>query len=201
MSVVSYINRQGGIRSEKLYRLAERLLVWAQCNLRSLRAAHVPGILNIGPDRLSRNNVPAGEWSLHPQTVHLLWKKFGRAEVDLFASQENAHCDRTDQGRRMLSTAGSTVLEKPTLVPSRDAVSEYCPVASTNEERSPLTGPRLDLASSPGTMVPSCLGHQRNPSGSVLYELQLSYGLFGKASEESITIIHPAGDESMHKFL
>ncbi|CAM4660338.1 unnamed protein product [Leuciscus chuanchicus] len=42
--------------------------------------------------------------------------------------------------------------------------------------------------------------HQ-NPSGSVLYELQLSYGLFGKASEESITIIHPAGDESMHKLL
>ncbi|XDV41640.1 hypothetical protein PO909_010461 [Leuciscus waleckii] len=41
----------------------------------------------------------------------------------------------------------------------------------------------------------------QNPSGSVLYELQLSYGLFGKASEESITIIHPAGDESMHKFL
>ena len=92
MSVVSYINRQGGIRSEKLYRLAERLLVWAQCNLRSLRAAHVPGILNLGPDRLSRNNVPAGEWSLHPQTVQLLWKKFGRAEVDLFAPQENAHC-------------------------------------------------------------------------------------------------------------
>ncbi|CAM4655934.1 unnamed protein product [Leuciscus chuanchicus] len=42
---------------------------------------------------------------------------------------------------------------------------------------------------------------ENNPSGSVLYELQLSYGLFGKASEESITIIHPAGDESMHKFL
>jgi len=36
---------------------------------------------------------------------------------------------------------------------------------------------------------------------SVLDELQLSYGLFGKASEESITIIHPAGDESMNKFL
>ncbi|CAM4558503.1 unnamed protein product [Leuciscus chuanchicus] len=69
--------------------------------------------------------------------------------------------DRTDQGRKMLSIAGGTVLEKPTLVPSRDAVSKYCPVASTSEERPPLTGPRLDLASSPGTMVPSCLGHQR----------------------------------------
>ncbi|CAM4715148.1 unnamed protein product [Leuciscus chuanchicus] len=92
MSVVSYINRQGGLRSRNLHRLTERLLVWAQRNMLSLRAAHVPGLLNVGPDRLSRNNVPTGEWSLHPQTVQLLWKKFGRAEVDLFASQENAHC-------------------------------------------------------------------------------------------------------------
>ncbi|XDV41216.1 hypothetical protein PO909_010114 [Leuciscus waleckii] len=92
MSVVAYINRQGGIRSRNLYRLTERLLVWAQHNLRSLRAAHVPGHLNVGPDRLSRDNVPTGEWSLHPQTVQLLWKTFGRVKVDLFASQENAHC-------------------------------------------------------------------------------------------------------------
>ncbi|XDV39235.1 hypothetical protein PO909_008499 [Leuciscus waleckii] len=69
--------------------------------------------------------------------------------------------DRADQGRRMLSIASGTVLGKPALVPSRDAVSKYCPVASTSEERPPLTGPRLDLASSPGIMVPSCLGHQR----------------------------------------
>ncbi|XDV46928.1 hypothetical protein PO909_016730 [Leuciscus waleckii] len=69
--------------------------------------------------------------------------------------------DRTDQGRRMLSTAGGTVLGKPTLVPSRDAVSKHCPVASTSEERPPLSGPRLDLAFSPGIVVPSCLGHQR----------------------------------------
>ena len=92
VSVVSYINRQGGLRSLTLYRLTRRLLVWARSNLLSLKAAHVPGLLNIGPDRLSRNQVPTGEWSLHPQTVQLLWRKFGRAEVDLFASQENAHC-------------------------------------------------------------------------------------------------------------
>jgi len=35
----------------------------------------------------------------------------------------------------------------------------------------------------------------------VALEVQLSYGLFGKASEEAITIIYPAGDESMHNFL
>ena len=92
MAVVSYINRQGGLNSISLYRLAKRLLLWAQHNLRSLRAVHVPGLLNVGPDRLSRNNVPTGEWSLHPQTVRLLWERFGKAEVDLFASHENAHC-------------------------------------------------------------------------------------------------------------
>lgn len=38
-------------------------------------------------------------------------------------------------------------------------------------------------------------------SSSILYELQISYGLFGRASEESITIVHPAGDKSMNNFL
>ena len=60
-SVVAYVNRQGGVRSKALCTLAERLLVWAQHSLRSLRAAHVPGLLNVGPDRLSRDNVPPGE--------------------------------------------------------------------------------------------------------------------------------------------
>ncbi|CAM4657101.1 unnamed protein product [Leuciscus chuanchicus] len=92
MSVVSYINRQGGLRSRSLHKLAERLLLWAHHNLRSLRASHVPGCQNVGPDMLSRDNVPPGEWSLHPQIAQLLWDIFGRADVDLFASTENAHC-------------------------------------------------------------------------------------------------------------
>jgi len=41
----------------------------------------------------------------------------------------------------------------------------------------------------------------QSPGSCVLYELQLSYGLFRKASEVAITVIHPAGDESMHTFL
>ncbi len=43
MTVVSYINRQGGLSSRRLFTLAERLLRWAQLNLRLLRAAHLPG--------------------------------------------------------------------------------------------------------------------------------------------------------------
>ncbi len=81
MSVVSYINHQGGVSSKRLFILAERLLEWAQLNLRSLRAAHLPGRLNQGADMLSRSNVPSEEWMLHPQVVQKIWKTFGKAEV------------------------------------------------------------------------------------------------------------------------
>ncbi len=92
MSVVSYINHQGGVSSKRLFILAERLLEWAQLKLRSLRAAHLPGRLNQGADMLSRSNVPSEEWMLHPQVVQKIWKIFGKAEVDLFASKDNSHC-------------------------------------------------------------------------------------------------------------
>ncbi len=89
MTVVSYINRQGGLSSRRLFILAKRLLRWAQHNLRSLRAMHVQGELNLGADMQSRSNVPSDEWTLHPQTVQETWGIFGRPEVDLFASEDN----------------------------------------------------------------------------------------------------------------
>ncbi len=54
MIVVAYINHQGGLSSRCLFTLVERLLEWAQHNLRSLRATHVPGKLNQGADMLPR---------------------------------------------------------------------------------------------------------------------------------------------------
>ncbi len=92
MSVVSYINHQGGLSSKHLFILVEYLLKWAQLNLRSLRAAHLPVKLTQGADMLSRSNVPSEEWMFHPQTVQVIWKIFGRAEVDLFAFKDSSHC-------------------------------------------------------------------------------------------------------------
>ncbi len=43
-------------------------------------------------------------------------------------------------------------------------------------------------------------GSSQNPGSSVLDELQLSNGLLWKPGEETITIIHPAGDKGMDKF-
>ncbi len=89
--VVSYINYQGGLVSKRLCMLANDLLVWAQNNLRSLKATHVPGKMNQGPD-MSRNNVSSEEWTLHPLAVQRIWKVFDRARVELFTSEDNSHC-------------------------------------------------------------------------------------------------------------
>ncbi len=90
-ATVAYINRQGGLRSRRMSQLARHLLLWSRKHLRSLRAIHIPGLLNRTADELSRAALP-GEWRLHPQMVQLIWRRFGLAQVDLFASLETSHC-------------------------------------------------------------------------------------------------------------
>ncbi len=80
-ATVAYINRQGGLRSRRMSQLARHLLLWSRKHLRSLRAIHIPGLLNRTADELSRAALP-GEWRLHPQTVQLIWRRFGLAQVD-----------------------------------------------------------------------------------------------------------------------
>lgn len=74
-----YITDHGGVRSRTLKRLAERLLLWADANLDSIRAFYVPGRLNCGMDMPSREGVVHGEWRLHPQMVQLIWSLFREA--------------------------------------------------------------------------------------------------------------------------
>lgn len=88
--VVSFINH--------LYALVMDLLEWAQCHLLSLRATHVWGILNIGADMLSRSTLPSEEWRLYPQTVQVIWDIFGKADVELFASQTLPSCCQQHHG-------------------------------------------------------------------------------------------------------
>ncbi len=91
-SVVSYINCQGGLRSRPLYRLAHQILLWAQGKLLSLRAVYIHGYLNQGADILSRQGLRPGELMLHTEVMEQIWKKFGRTQVDLFASRETSQC-------------------------------------------------------------------------------------------------------------
>jgi len=92
-TTVAYINRQGGLRSRMLHDLARDLILWSSAHFLSLRATHVPGDLNTGADLLSRGAPVYGEWTLHPQVVEQIWARYGRAQIDLFASRENARCE------------------------------------------------------------------------------------------------------------
>ncbi len=87
-ATVVYINRQGGLRSRRMSQLARHLFLWSLKHLRSLRAIHIHSLAQPGSQRAA---LP-GEWRLHPQTVQLIWRRFGLAQVDLFASPETSHC-------------------------------------------------------------------------------------------------------------
>ncbi len=47
------------------FTVAHRLLLWSQYKFLSLRAVHVPGILNLVADFLSRQKLRPGEWMLN----------------------------------------------------------------------------------------------------------------------------------------
>lgn len=91
-SVVYHLNHQGGTRSVELLRLSTRILTWAAAHLASLKAAHIPGVQNVLADVLSRGLPLPGEWRLHSEVVSQIWRAFGRASVDLFATAESTHC-------------------------------------------------------------------------------------------------------------
>ncbi len=91
-ATIAYINHQGGLRSRRMSQLARHLLLWSQKHLRSLRAVHVPGELNRAADELSHQHALPGEWRLHPEVLQLIWRRFGDAQVDLFASPYTSHC-------------------------------------------------------------------------------------------------------------
>ncbi|KAK3523875.1 hypothetical protein QTP70_012940 [Hemibagrus guttatus] len=91
-AVVAYINHQGGLRSSPLFKLVQQILLWAETRLLSLRAIFVPGHINREADCLLRQVLRPGEWRLHTQVVESIWWIYGRAEVDLFASEGSTHC-------------------------------------------------------------------------------------------------------------
>lgn len=72
----AYINRQGGVHT------VEAVGGWATEHLLSLRALHVSGLDNRGPNLMSSSNLLDKWW----------FGQFGTAAVDLFASYHNTYC-------------------------------------------------------------------------------------------------------------
>ncbi|KAL0164048.1 hypothetical protein M9458_039801, partial [Cirrhinus mrigala] len=139
MTVVSYINRQGGLSSKRLFTLVKDLL----------EATHVPGRLNQGADMLSRSNVPSGESLARRRQLSLpsiLFEEQGRVgprlaqPPPLCFSPDILDCSKTQ------ASFGGPSLEKPALVLRAVPAARSSPLAHSPETRPPLSSERDNMA-------------------------------------------------------
>lgn len=89
VSVVAYVNKQGGTRSGILWSLAKGILHWVEKCVLSLSAVHLKGELNQVDSSLSRRRLREGDWRLNQEVIKTITQRWGVPQVDLFASKEN----------------------------------------------------------------------------------------------------------------
>ena len=89
-TVVSYINKQGGTRSEVLCMETRKLILWCLNIGTKLSAVHIPGTENTLADNLSRGvSLSPTEWSLTRTVFQELLLKRTFPTVDLFSTRKN----------------------------------------------------------------------------------------------------------------
>lgn len=86
---LSYVQKMGGGRSEELNDIARDMWLW--CRERSiwLSTAHVPGVLNVEADQLSRSMNIDMEWAITDEVFNVIHYRYGTLSIDLFASRIN----------------------------------------------------------------------------------------------------------------
>ena len=89
-TVCAYINKQGGTRSWDMFALTWHLFAFCHKNKVVLSARHVPGVMNLVADQLSRSQQTLHtEWSLNPQIFRWLSQIDFQPQIDLFATRFN----------------------------------------------------------------------------------------------------------------
>ena len=86
-SALTYINKMGGTVSPDLNRLTKELWSWCLTKNVTLRASHLPGILNERADEESRIMKDRSDWMLCPEIFRSIQAQLGSLEIDLFASR------------------------------------------------------------------------------------------------------------------
>ena len=91
LTVMAYVNKQGGTVSRALCLLTSHLLRWTESFDIHLDARYLPGQASVLADLLShRRQVVGTEWSLYPQVARSLLRVWGNPSIDLFVTSLNA---------------------------------------------------------------------------------------------------------------
>ena len=87
-SVVAYINKQGVTHSAEMCSLLWKIMSWCHHFHITLKARHIPGLLNVMADLLSRSHqVQSTEWSVHPQVFRQIYPRwFTNHKLPLYVS-------------------------------------------------------------------------------------------------------------------
>lgn len=91
---MAYVNRMGGTHSIRLYKVAREIWQWCETRNLTISASYIPSKENIEADYLSRVHNVDTEWELCPVVFGKIVRKFGRPEIDIFASRTNSKLER-----------------------------------------------------------------------------------------------------------
>lgn len=93
-TAISYINRMGGLQYQNLTQISR--LIWEWCAERDIWifASYIKSKENVIADSESRVLSPETEWELNSTAFTKIIGKFGQFDIDLFASNINAKCEK-----------------------------------------------------------------------------------------------------------
>lgn len=93
-TAIAYINREGGIQYEHLNNITREIWKWCETRNIWIFASYISSKMNYEADRESRRLEPETEYELADNAFEQIVNKFGKPDIDLFASRENAKCKK-----------------------------------------------------------------------------------------------------------
>lgn len=88
-TAIKYLSKMGGRKTE-LNDLSREIWKWCSARKIVLSVFHIPGTENSFADKLSRQKINVDmEWKMNEEIFRALMRKYGKFDIDLFASDQN----------------------------------------------------------------------------------------------------------------
>jgi hypothetical protein len=110
VTTVSYINKKGGTKSDRLVTIAKDLWNFCLKEEMIITAEYLPGRNNTVADSLSRENPDSSDWKLEETIFQMIDQSLGPCKIDLFASRTNRQLQTFISWRTDPEAVGSDAL-------------------------------------------------------------------------------------------